>query len=156
MVLRSGTGFYLTSADGAADCVEGRYINTTTGGYLSNGGDWINASDRNAKENFKEVDARQLLEKIASLPVTEWNYIGEDENVRHIGPVAQDFNALFGVGQDDISISTVDPAGIALAAIKELHRKTQRIDAQQQEIDDLRSQLAELKKTVESLSVSND
>ena len=31
-------------------------------------------SDRNAKENFKPVDSQAVLAKVASLPVTEWNY----------------------------------------------------------------------------------
>ena len=59
-------------------------------------------------------------------------------------PVAQDFHALFGVGTDDVSISTIDPAGIALAAIQELHKRTQRIDK-------LESQIAELREMMEVL-----
>ena len=35
----------------------------------------------------------------------------------HIGPMAQDFHAAFNVGDNDVTISAVDPAGVALAAI---------------------------------------
>ena len=49
--------------------------------------------------------------------------------------------ALFGVGRDDVSISTIDPAGIALAAIQELHKRN----------NELKSQVSELKQLVELL-----
>jgi len=40
---------------------------------------------------------------------------------RHIGPMAQDFQAAFGVGADDKHIATVDADGVALAAIQGLN-----------------------------------
>ena len=53
-----------------------------------------------------------------ALPITKWKYKGTDEY--HIGPMAQDFKTSFNVGVDDKSISTLDPAGISLAALQEL------------------------------------
>jgi hypothetical protein len=41
----------------------------------------------------------------------------------HLGPVAQDFHADFGVGLDDRSICTLDADGVALAAIQGLNQK---------------------------------
>jgi hypothetical protein len=152
MVLHAVDNFYLTDSRETAPCETGKFLNTSTGGYLSDAGDWTNASDRNAKENFRRLDGEALLERIAQLPIMAWNYKADDDDVRHIGPVAQDFHALFEVGAEETSISTIDPAGIALAAIKELHRKTQRIDEQQREIDELRSQLAEIKSTIAELA----
>jgi len=35
--------------------------------------------------------------------------------VLHLGPVAQDFHAAFGLGADDKHIATVDADGVALA-----------------------------------------
>src|SRR5262249_25335918 len=46
-------------------------------------------SDRNAKENFAPVDTREILEKVAKLPLESWNYKG-DAACRHVGPMAQD------------------------------------------------------------------
>jgi hypothetical protein len=55
-------------------------------------------SDKNAKENFRAVDANEVLRKIETLSVTSWNYIGQDaQEFRHYGPVAQDFFAAFGM-----------------------------------------------------------
>lgn len=146
MVLRASQGLYITDAAEEAPCNSSDIISTKGGAYCSGDGTtWVNGSDRNLKENFAPVDGAALLKKIAALDIEEWNYKSEPEDVRHIGPVAQDFYALFGLGGDDKSISTVDPSGIALAAIQELHRKTC-------EIDELRAELTELKRLVEQLT----
>ncbi len=88
------------------------------GAYLTAGGTWTNTSSRMKKENFSELNGNDLLQKISKLPIQKWKYKGTNEY--HIGPVAEDFYELFDLGIDDTGISTVDPAGIALAAIKEL------------------------------------
>ena len=55
-------------------------------------------SDRNMKESFSFVSAREVLDKVVDLPVTTWRFKAEDDSVRHIGPMSQDFNATFGYG----------------------------------------------------------
>jgi hypothetical protein len=87
------------------------------------------SSDRNKKENFAEVDARQILEKVANLPIQQWNYIADDSKVPHIGPMAQDFYAAFNIGADDKHIATVDADGVALAAIKALKAENDALKA---------------------------
>lgn len=78
------------------------------------------SSDRNLKENFVNVDPQEVLSRVAALPVTIWNYSAEPATVRHIGPMAQDFAAAFGVGDDNRHIHLLDGQGVALAAIKGL------------------------------------
>ena len=74
-------------------------------------------SDRNAKHDFTAVDAKQVLAKVAALPITEWIYNGDLAQTKHVGPVAQDFHEAFGLnGADDKHISVVDEGGVALAA----------------------------------------
>jgi hypothetical protein len=41
--------------------------------------------------------------------------------------MAQDFYAAFGLGDDNKSISTLDPDGVALAAIQELAKQVQEL-----------------------------
>jgi hypothetical protein len=48
--------------------------------------------------------------------------------VRHVGPMAQDFYAAFGTGADDRHITSIDEDGVALAAIKALHRDVGRLN----------------------------
>jgi hypothetical protein len=95
--------------------------------------------DRNAKANLTSVDAQQILEKLACLPIQNWSYKADPASVRHIGPTSQDFQAAFGLnGDDDVHISAVDAQGIALAAIQGLNEKLQA------ENNQLRSNLASL------------
>ena len=153
LVLRADGGIYLTNAASTAPYTSGRLINTVGGAYLSgNGTTWTNASDKNQKENFTDIDSEELLDKISELPIQRWNYKDEDETVTHIDPVAQDFYALFGVGSDDVSISTIDPAGIALAAIQELYKKSKRVDALEQNKNELNQRLEKLEKMIDELS----
>ena len=120
-IVRAGGRIYLTSSTGALPTNNG-FINTSTGGYLSTAGVWTDSSDRNAKENFQAVDGQEILSKLAQLPITQWNYKAENATVQHLGPVAQDFHALFGLGQDDRHIAALDGNGVALAAIQGLHQ----------------------------------
>jgi hypothetical protein len=94
-----------------------------SGAYVTAGGTWTNASDRNLKENFATMTPADILQKIDQLPITEWNYKSEGAAVKHIGPVAQDFYALFQVGNSSTSISTIDPGGIAFLGIQALDQK---------------------------------
>jgi hypothetical protein len=106
------------------------------------GSSWINASDRNLKQDFAPVDTREVLEKVAALPVESWSYKAQPGE-KHIGPVAQDFKAAFGLGSDDTSIATVDEGGVALAAIKGLNEKVEEKEAK---IQRLEARLAELER----------
>jgi len=119
------------------------------GGAYCDGMTWTNASDRNLKENFEPVDGEEILSLLDQLPVTKWNYKSDDPGIRHISPVAQDFYGLFNIGNDDKSISSVDPSGIALAAIKELNRQNksmkEQIESQQQQIDRLEKMISEMR-----------
>lgn len=111
-------------------------------------------SDRNAKEEFRSVDPRAVLEKVTSLPLSEWQFKGAPET-RHIGPMAQDFHAAFGVGPDDRHIATVDADGVALAAIQGLNQTLQEaVKAKDAEIGQLRRDVAELRTLVEKLAQS--
>ncbi|MDY7095249.1 MAG: tail fiber domain-containing protein [Acidobacteriota bacterium] len=97
-------------------------------------------SDRNMKEDFQPVDSSDILTKIGEMPVTSWSYKRDQGAVRHIGPVAQDFHAAFGIGPDDKHISSIDADGVAFAAIQALYQQLQETRA---ELEQLRQQLEE-------------
>lgn len=122
----------------------GRFLNTSTGAYLSSTGDWTNASDRKRKEGLEPVDGGRVLDAVLGLPLTTWSYIGDPTGARHLGPMAQDFRAAFGLGRDEVSISTVDAAGVALAAIQELARRTDDLARALTTIEALERRLAAL------------
>ena len=87
-------------------------------------------SDRNAKANFGSVDPADMLERVRELPISTWSYLGDDPSVRHIGPMAQDFAAIFDVGSDDRHIHVIDGQGVALAAIQGLLREVETLRAE--------------------------
>jgi hypothetical protein len=128
---------------------------TGTGVQLSAGGNsWGAISDRNVKENFQPVNVRALLAKVAALPVTTWNLKSQPATIRHIGAMAQDFAAAFGVGEDDRHITTSDADGVALAAIQGLYEElteykflsAQVLKARDERIADLEKRLADLER----------
>jgi trimeric autotransporter adhesin len=124
--------------------------NATSGVFLaSGGGSWISMSDRNAKEDLQPVTSLEVLNKVAALPVATWKYKSQDPGVRHIGPMAQDFKAAFGVGETETGITTVDADGVALAAIQGLNQK---VEAQRAENAELKQEVAELKRLLNQLS----
>ena len=106
-----------------------RLIDTSTGAYLNQAGQWVNASDKNMKENLVAVDGQEILDKLAGLSLSTWTH-KNNPAVRHIGPMAQDFYVAFGMGGDDKAISTVDADGVALAAIQGLYQLVKQENAE--------------------------
>jgi hypothetical protein len=128
------------------------YTNATkTVGVSVNAGgsSWLVISDRNRKENFLGIDGEDILARIRSLPVSTWQYTAEeDRTVRHIGPMAQDWQRAFGFSQDATTINMSDFDGVNLAAIQALDARTTgqdaRIEALEAENARLREQNARL------------
>jgi hypothetical protein len=87
------------------------------------------------------VNGYQVLEAVAGLPIATWRYEWEPDGVRHLGPMAQDWKATFGLGdEDDTVIPTVDANGVALVAIQALYREVTELRA---EVERLRARLGE-------------
>lgn len=115
------------------------------GGEYADSSGWNDSSDRNLKENFVPVDEKIILNKISQLPITKWNYKRDTKKTRHIGPMGQDFYALFNVGSDDKHTSSIDRSGVALAGIKALNEK---LEKQTEEIKSLKAEIASLKQLI--------
>jgi hypothetical protein len=81
-------------------------------------GSWSIISDKNKKENFSDLNYESVLCSIDKLKIKTWNYSSQNNGVRHIGPMAQDFYELFHVGESNVAISSVDMDGVILAGIK--------------------------------------
>lgn len=127
---------FVTAIDGSGNATAGVQV-------AAGGGSWSSISDRNLKANFAVVNSRAVLEAVAAMPISTWNYIAQDTSIRHIGPMAQDFYAAFGVGEDNTHIATIDADGVALAAIQGLNEIVQEKDAH---ISALETRLAALER----------
>jgi hypothetical protein len=78
---------------------------------------------------------------MASIPVTRWNFKGEDR--KHIGPMAQDIFHTLKLGREETMIDGGDLQGASLAAIQGLYEMLHEKDA---EIDALRERIEQLEK----------
>ena len=105
-------------------------------------------SDKNAKENFAPVDQKSVLDRLANIPISTWNFIANDNKTKHMGPMAQDFYAAFGLGADNKHISTLDADGVAFAAIQELNKRNTALSSENAalrgEVNDLATRVAAL------------
>jgi len=108
-------------------------------------GVFSNPSDVNLKEEFEAVDPSEVLDKLVALPITTWSYKREDGAARHMGVMAQDFHAAFGLGEDDRYLTSIDPDGVAMAAIQGLNQKVETVAA------DKETRIAELERDNEAL-----
>ncbi len=126
------------------ELVEYPPLTDVTGGSFD---DTVTISDRNAKAAINPVDPTDVLTRVASMPVSSWVYKKEPD-IRHIGPMAQDFRAAFGVGKDDKTIYNIDAQGVTMAAIQGLYDLLQQKDAeiarQNDQLVALEARLAEL------------
>jgi hypothetical protein len=121
----------------------------TAGVQVAAGGTgWSAISDRNVKENFESVDTKEILKRVAGIPIRRWNMKTQARSIRHIGPMAQDFQAAFEVGEDNRHINSVDADGVALAAIQGLNELVKEKDAK---IRELESRLGEVEKALRTL-----
>ncbi len=118
----------------------------TTGCNLPAGSGVFNCtSSRATKENFLVADGGDVLSRLRKIPVSTWNYITEGSQVRHIGPMAEDFYQQFKLGTGNTSIGVQDLAGVSLAAVKELDARTVELQQKTAEVERLRAEVEALR-----------
>jgi hypothetical protein len=132
----------------------------TSGVELAAGGSgWSAVSDRHRKENFLGLEGEDILARLRGVPVSTWNYRTQDASVRHMGPMAQDFHAAFGLGESELMINSVDIDGVNMAAVQALTARTDALRAENEalraenaaqagEIADLRARMERLEALV--------
>lgn len=117
-------------------------------GDLNIEGQLNSGSSREIKEAINPVNVETVLSKLDSLTMSEWSYKRQNGQ-RHLGPMAEDFHATFGLGPDERHIAPSDLAGVALAAAKALKSENERLKEENSAIKD---RLSALEARIESLS----
>ncbi|MGA8029612.1 MAG: tail fiber domain-containing protein [Bryobacteraceae bacterium] len=144
-MVSAGGGVYLYSGPGGQGC------------YLTaSAGSWACSSDRNLKSNVASIDPLSVLERVAQMPISQWSMKSDTAGHKHIGPMAQDFYAAFGLGDTDKYIAQGDAQGVALASIQGLYRIVQEKNEQirsllqekGEEIQALKTQLEALEERI--------
>ncbi|HEX5709598.1 MAG TPA: tail fiber domain-containing protein [Pyrinomonadaceae bacterium] len=124
----------------------------TTGCNLPAGSGVFNCtSSRTTKENFLSVDGENVLTSLRKVPVSTWNYTAEGATARHMGPMAEDFYAAFGLGTSDKAIGVQDAVGVSLAAVKALDARTAELQQKTMEVEQLRTRVGELERRLAAL-----
>jgi hypothetical protein len=146
MVRATGGVYFVSSINAAGSPMAGVQLS-------SGSGSWNSLSDRNSKREFQAVDGVEVLNKLSSIPITTWSYKTQAENIRHIGPMAQDFRSAFALGEDEKHINTIDADGVALAAIQGLNIKLAEKDRQ---IEQLQAQSEKLQQQLDAINARLD
>ena len=102
-------------------------------------------SDRNLKTDFAEIDPAQVLSRVVELPISTWRYRKDGPEVRHLGPMAQDFHTAFGLWDTDRMIFPLDASGVSFAAIQALNT---RLVAAEADNEALRARLDRLERAL--------
>jgi Chaperone of endosialidase len=137
IMLQAGTGIMLSTSS-----------NTITISATGSG-----PSDRNLKTDIVSINPQTVLAKLTALPIESWRYTNEVAGIRHVGPMAQDFKAAFGLGNSDKTIGYLDASGVALAAVQGLNQKlTAELQRENAENVQLRQQLIELQRLAGQLN----
>ena len=110
-------------------------------GNLILAGTLTQSSDRNLKTAFEDVDTESVLDKIAKMPITTWQFKKDEPKIRHMGPTAQDFYQSFELGLNERTIAPVDGIGVSLSGIKALNQKVDQLAKKQVEINQLQQKL---------------
>ncbi|RZA01016.1 MAG: hypothetical protein EOP47_12230 [Sphingobacteriaceae bacterium] len=116
--------------------------NHSTGVSMGAGANsWSIISDIRKKEFYKPADGKTFLQKISSMQLGSWNYIGQDKNTyRHYGPMAQEFYKHFGndgVGSigNDTTIASADIDGVMMIAIQALVKENEVLKKENEKLE---------------------
>ena len=132
---------------------EDRRLALDNDGNLFVGGTITQLSSRHSKENLVAVAGSTLLSQLRQLNLWTWNYRSSSMADRHMGPVAEDFYRMFGLGKDERSVAPADMAGVALAASQALSAEIEQRD---RHIAELEARIARLESALERIDGAKD
>lgn len=84
-------------------------------------------SSKTLKDKVSTPSTKEILDKVDSLEIDKWKY--KDIDVDHIGPYAEQFKEMFGVG-DGQTINIIDMLGVLFASVKELSAKIKSLETE--------------------------
>lgn len=113
----------------------GDHIIMSNGARLTSGGMWLDMSSGAKKKLEKRVQVNEILSALTDLPIYQWRYKQEPGSL-HIGPTAEEFRQIFGLGPDDQSLSPSDLAAVAIAAVQALREENKILREELMEMED--------------------
>jgi len=151
-VSSSSADQFVVQAGGGTTIYSSSDTSQNNGVQLASGsGSWSSLSTAAAKSNFESVDTSRVLDRVTDLDVRQWEYTAEADGVTHMGPIAEQFHAAFGLGPDDDHIVNVDADGVAFAAIQGLVERIDDLKASVAADDDAEAARAAQDERIETL-----
>lgn len=120
----------------------------TTSGNVTLSGTLTENSSKEVKHDIQDISASDILDKLSSLSVKKWRY-NDTPAALHVGPMAEDWHELFGLGADNKGVAPRDLAGVALAAAKALRDENQMLKQRLDTLEDLLTQGQQVSATTE-------
>jgi hypothetical protein len=94
------------------------------------------SSSRSLKDDIRPLNPQDVLARLGNLLISEWRFKQGTGAVRHVGPMAEDFRAAFGLGADGETLSVTDVSGVALAAIQALLQRVRKLEEANRELSE--------------------
>ena len=116
-------------------------LDVGTSGAYCNGGAWVDGSSREYKENIEELSSKEALKAFQELEPVKYNYKA-DKDEKYLGFIAEDVPELVAT-KDRKGLSPMDVVAVLTKVVQEQQKMN---EAQQKTIDELRKQVAELKR----------
>lgn len=106
----------------------GYIINTSVGAYLSAAGVWTDKPCHSSKKTVVSVPSMDWVKAtVDDMHVSAWRNKEQPQGEVHYSPMAEEFHALTGAG-DDQSIAALDVASIALLGVKWAAKKIDQLE----------------------------
>lgn len=119
----------------------GDHITMSNGAKLTSGGMWMDVSSSKKKNIENLVITQNILTALTQLPIYHWRY-KEEPGSLHIGPTAEEFFEVFGLGPDELSLSPSDLASVAIASVQALQHENKIL---REEITNIQNEIKLLK-----------
>lgn len=103
-----------------------RFIFTEDGDMFIEGS-YEHSSSETVKQAIEPLDESEIIRRISNVGIHEWSYTNNPD-IRHIGPMAEEFYAAFGLGSSERSISASNMAGLGLAGIQALEARNRELE----------------------------
>ena len=98
------------------------------------------------------MDVFGIKPKLSKINIQSWNYKSQDPSIRHIGITAQDFYSNFGFGENNLTLTWIDVAGINSVAIQELIKENEELKEQLIEVNYMYNSVIERLNALEKMN----
>ncbi|MDT8321960.1 MAG: tail fiber domain-containing protein [Xanthomonadales bacterium] len=109
-------------------------LNLNKNGNLTVAGTVFTGSSKEIKTNIVDVEVESHMDRLLKMPIRQWAY-RTSPNQTHIGPMAEDFNEIFGYGGRPTQIAPSDLASLSLLASQELLKRNQELESRIHELE---------------------